>query len=123
MSSKEKPDYTKFMRKPAAIQLSPPSDPGDSGCGPIKEKDIPWAEIIEEAEPQNQTTPTTAPVKTAEKSAAASSVGIVHAPAAIGREDQLEPMFLSYDPMFFSYEPPPLPVLALALPLLLVLMI
>jgi hypothetical protein len=123
MSSKDKPDYTKFMRKPAAIRLSPPSDPGDSGRGPIREEDIPWAEILEEAEPQERTSSHVTPPKSIEKSPAASSVGIVHAPAAIGREDQLEPMFFSDEPIFLDYEPPPLPVLALALPLLLVLMI
>jgi hypothetical protein len=116
MSSKEKPDYTKFMRKPATIQLSPPSDRPDSGHSSIREEDIPWAEIIEEPEPQGQTATGPALAETASKSAAVPSVGITHAPAAIGWEDQPAPPY-------FSYEPPPLPVLALALPLLLVLMI
>ena len=116
MSSKEKPDYTKFMRKPAAIQLSPPSDPVDSGRSSIREEDIPWAEIIEEPEPPTQAASDWIVEESPSSSAAVPSVGIIHAPTAIGWEDEPAPTFL-------SYEPPPLPVLALALPLLLVLMI
>lgn len=51
--SKKRPDYTKFMRKPSPLQLSPPSRDWDDmpGCEPdVKEEDIPWAEIIVESE-------------------------------------------------------------------------
>ena len=116
MSSKERPDYTKYMRKPAAIQMSPQSDTGDIGRGPIREEDIPWAEIIEVQEPGIQPEQAEPPAEPGGKPASTSPVGITHAPAAIGWEDQPAPPYL-------SFEPPPLPVLALALPLLLVLMI
>ena len=48
--SKTKPDYTKFMRKPAPLRMnaSSESDPGGPHRTPIREEDIPWAEIIEE---------------------------------------------------------------------------
>ncbi len=116
MSSKKKPDYTKFMRRPAAIQLSPPSDSEDSGHSAIREEDIPWAEIIEEPEPQGRTTSEPASARPADKSAALQPAEITPAPAPILWEDHLAPPF-------FSYDAPPLPVLALAVPLLLVLMI
>ncbi len=51
--SKRKPDYTKYMKRPAPIQMSPPTerDPGAPTRGPIREQDIPWAEIVEVNEP------------------------------------------------------------------------
>jgi|GEM_PF-6135945 len=69
MTSKKKPDYTKFMRRPAALSLSPPSDPDDfapqpiaAGTAPgIKEEDIPWAEIIEEPETATEPKPSGIP--------------------------------------------------------------
>lgn len=47
---KTKPDYTKFMRKPAPLRMSASSesDPGGPHRAPVREEDIPWAEIIEE---------------------------------------------------------------------------
>ena len=51
--SKKKPDYTKFMRKPAPLRMSPPAESDRRGPtrGPVREEDIPWAEIIEECVP------------------------------------------------------------------------
>jgi hypothetical protein len=51
--SKKKPDYTKFMRKPAPLRMSPPAENDRRGPtrGPVREEDIPWAEIIEECVP------------------------------------------------------------------------
>lgn len=47
--SKSRPDYTKFMRKPAPLELSPPSTYDDSPR--VIHADIPWAEIILDEEP------------------------------------------------------------------------
>lgn len=68
--SKKKPDYTKFMRSPAPLRLSPPSE-GDQGTGPkpislpkpviTEEEHIPWAEIVGES-------PVTAPSVEAQES-------------------------------------------------------
>jgi hypothetical protein len=50
---KDKPNYTKFMRKPPALRAacSSESDFGGPLPGPIREQDIPWAEIVEEIRP------------------------------------------------------------------------
>jgi hypothetical protein len=47
---KSKPNYTKFMRKPPALRTACPSESDFGGPlpGPIREQDIPWAEIVEE---------------------------------------------------------------------------
>jgi hypothetical protein len=57
--SKRKPDYTKFMKRPAPLQMSPPTERDDGGPirGPIREQDIPWAEIVEVNEPGIVVTP------------------------------------------------------------------
>jgi hypothetical protein len=51
--SKKKPDYTKFMRKPTPLELSPPSrekEPLPRHDALEKDDNIPWAEIILEPE-------------------------------------------------------------------------
>ena len=57
--SKRKPDYTKFMKRPAPLQMSPPTerDHGLTFSGPIREEDIPWAEIVDVIEPGLVVTP------------------------------------------------------------------
>lgn len=60
MKSK-KPDYTQFMRRPAPLEMSPPSDRDDSGPSrpgpapkaPAPEEDIPWGEVIVEFGPED----------------------------------------------------------------------
>lgn len=49
--SKKKPDYTKFMRKPVPLHMSSPSDLGPLR-GPVREEEIPWAEIVEQCPPR-----------------------------------------------------------------------
>lgn len=49
--SKKKPDYTKFMRKPVPLHMSSPSDLGPVR-GPVREEEIPWAEIVEQCHPR-----------------------------------------------------------------------
>lgn len=58
MASKQKPNYTKFMKKPASIQMSPDrssqgsrSVAGTAGAGPLRKDTRTPAEIIIEAEP------------------------------------------------------------------------
>jgi len=48
--NKKKPDYTKFMRKPPPLGMSQSSEPGSRQQvrGPVREEEIPWAEIVEE---------------------------------------------------------------------------
>jgi hypothetical protein len=46
--SKSRPDYTKFMRKPAPLELSPPAMRDEAPR--VLHADIPWAEIIIEEE-------------------------------------------------------------------------
>jgi hypothetical protein len=65
--SKKKPDYTKFMRKPAPLlRMSPPTekDGREPARGPVREEDIPWAEIVEACSPPAPETP--APPKSAQ---------------------------------------------------------
>ncbi|HMK35219.1 MAG TPA: hypothetical protein VK463_09150 [Desulfomonilaceae bacterium] len=55
--SKKKPDYTKFMRKPSPLELSPPRPDLDRlprMRGSDAEDGIPWAEIIFEPEHVSQ---------------------------------------------------------------------
>jgi hypothetical protein len=59
MATKQKPNYTKFMKKPVPLQMSPqrPHDNSGSiprvpGAAPVrKDNKVPWGEIIIEAEP------------------------------------------------------------------------
>ncbi len=58
MATKQKPNYTKFMKKPVPLQMSPqrPSDDSGSiprvpGASPMRKDHVPWGEIIIEAEP------------------------------------------------------------------------
>jgi hypothetical protein len=57
--SKKKPNYTKFMKRPAPLQMSPPSDVDQNRPihRPLREEDIPWAEIIEVHDPGIIVTP------------------------------------------------------------------
>ena len=57
--NKKKPDYTKFMKRPAPLQMSPPreADSSSSTRRPVREEDIPWAEIIEVDDPGVVVTP------------------------------------------------------------------
>ena len=59
-TDKKKPDYKKFMKRPAPLVLSPPStDVGSrsrnnargASASDLNEEDIPWAEIILESQP------------------------------------------------------------------------
>lgn len=51
--SKNKPDYTKFMKRPAPLKMSAPAERDFGGAykGPVREEDIPWAEIVEVHDP------------------------------------------------------------------------
>lgn len=58
MASKQKPNYTKFMKKPASIQMSPERSPqgsrpltGVAGVGRVRKDAHLPSEIIIEAEP------------------------------------------------------------------------
>lgn len=58
MTSKLKPNYAKFMKKPAPLQMSPQRPPDDSGpiprvigATPVRKDDEPRGEFIIEAEP------------------------------------------------------------------------
>lgn len=57
--NKKKPNYTKFMKRPAPLQMSPPqsADQVESVKRPVREQDIPWAEIIEVDDPGIVVTP------------------------------------------------------------------
>lgn len=46
---KSRPDYTKFMRKPASLVMSPHTEQEHSPR--VFQHDIPWAEVIIESEP------------------------------------------------------------------------
>ncbi len=62
-TDKKKPDYKKFMKRPAPLVLSPPSADvgfrsrnnarGTSSSDP-NEENIPWAEIIFESQPPHR---------------------------------------------------------------------
>lgn len=60
MATKQKPNYTKFMKKPVPLQMSPQRPLDNSGAVPRvsagtapvrKDNKVPWGEIIIEAEP------------------------------------------------------------------------
>ena len=49
MMNKKKPDYTKFMRKPPSLRMDQSSEgSGQAARRPVREEEIPWAEIVEE---------------------------------------------------------------------------
>lgn len=74
--SKKKPNYTQYMKRPAPLQLSPPSDddhrPAPMPSAPKKdrvlEEDLPWGEVIVEFAPNDsvplQATPVREPLQT-----------------------------------------------------------
>jgi hypothetical protein len=106
MAPKNKPDYTKFMRKPAPIQMSPSGDKDSSGSPRRpeatqrpREVDIPWAEVIIEAEPAGE--PITVPDR--KETSTEGPLGMAGTLVEQGA--------------------PPVPVLALALFVLIVLML
>jgi hypothetical protein len=50
--NKKKPDYTKFMRKPPSLRMNQSSEAESrqTTSRPVREEEIPWAEIVEECD-------------------------------------------------------------------------
>jgi len=119
---KNKPDYTKFMKKPAPLQMSAPPDGHDRG--PVREDSIPWAEIIEVVPPREASVPQEphSEVPYAEPAPGASPVW--HHPEAEPGE-QARPA--SYGPaarlvqILYSESAPPLPVLFVGIAILMLI--
>jgi len=113
--SKEKPDYTKFMKKPAPLEAN--FLPDEEIPEPGAEEEIPWADIIPEG-PQASGPPLGAPVA-APPAKARQGEDLGRLQAAGGAESQelsadLAPAFraLLVD---IPFSPVPVPILPVAL--------
>ncbi|MDQ7785405.1 MAG: hypothetical protein RDU20_21150 [Desulfomonilaceae bacterium] len=123
--SKKKPDYTKFMKRPAPLQMSAPTDRVNTGPvrGPIREEDIPWAEIVEVVEP-GAAVRASKTSTTKQKGSAGIPVNTLltrfrHVSSALAQKSARAVRVAGSPP---SSEAPPLPVLALAIALFLFLL-
>lgn len=123
--SKKKPDYTKFMKRPAPLQMSAPTDLVNTGSvrGPIREDDIPWAEIVEVVEPRAAVRASrTSPPKPKGTTSAPSHTLLTrfrHVSSALAQKSARAVRIAGSPP---NSEAPPLPVLALAIALFLFLL-
>jgi hypothetical protein len=114
--SKEKPDYTKFMKKPAPIEAS--FLPDEEIPEPGTEEKIPWADIIPEG-PQDSGPPPPAAPLSAPPAKTREGENLSRLPGVRGTESQelsagLAPAFraLLVD---IPFSPVPVPILPAAL--------
>lgn len=93
--TRKKPDYTQFMKSPAPLSMASPSDKEDrppmsapAPNNPQSADDIPWGEVILDADPGKQRKPEASPVQMSKVPASSSPPTAVspHQPPLSPRE-------------------------------------